>query len=83
MTIFAYKTLSSSAIEMLGQLFLSGPTWDGNVVSKAGRGELFELKLAERYEGFTQLTYEGLRVALEWDVKGWADRRWYRKQQAL
>lgn len=46
MTIFESKGLSSSAIEMLGQLYVSGPTWDGNVCSKQGRGELCRAGLA-------------------------------------
>lgn len=31
--------LSPSAIAVLEQLFKKGPTWDGNIVSKPGRGD--------------------------------------------
>ena len=40
MTTFKSEDLSSAAIDMLGQLYVNGPTWDGNVCSKQGRGEL-------------------------------------------
>lgn len=55
--------LSSAAIAMLHQLFKTGPTWDGNVVSKAGRGELIKAGYADRVEGFAFLTKEGVRLA--------------------
>lgn len=47
--------------EQLRQL-INGPVWDGNVISKADRGELFELGLAIRVchkgeQGFTGATY--------------------------
>lgn len=76
--MFETKTLSPNAVEMLGQLFVNGPTWDGNVCSKAGRGELFDLKLAFRVEGFTTLTEKGLRLAIEWKQARWD--RWRKKQ---
>lgn len=55
--------LSSSAIAMLHQLFKSGPTWDGNVISKAGRGELVKAGLAFHVAGFASLTEEGVKLA--------------------
>lgn len=55
--------LSPSAIEMLHQLFKTGPTWDGNVISKAGRGELVKAGLAFHVSGFASLTEEGVRLA--------------------
>lgn len=75
--------LSSAAIDGLGQLFLFGPTWDGNVVSKSGRDELVVNGLAFRYEGWQSLTREGVKLALEMDVKSRYDQKWYRKQQNL
>ena len=86
MTDLVFKTLSSSAIEVLGQLFVKGPTWDGNISSKSGRGELVTYGLALHEGGWAFLTSEGVRVAIEWDrniLKGWHDQRWYRKQQCL
>ncbi len=40
MDTFKADALSSAAVEMLGQLYTNGPTWDSNVCSKAGRGDL-------------------------------------------
>lgn len=82
MTAFKAEALSSSAIEMLGQLYVSGPTWDGNVSSKVGRGELVRVGLAFHEHGYASLTPEGVRVAVEWDRKDLArrhDQRWIEK----
>lgn len=56
--------LSPTAIEVLEQLFFHGPTWDGNIISKSGRDELFDLKLAGRVEGYSFLMPSGVRMAL-------------------
>ena len=82
MTPFKAEALSSSAIEMLGQLYVSGPTWDGNVCSKQGRGELCRAGLAWHEHGYASLTPEGVRIAVEWDRKDLArrhDQRWIEK----
>ena len=60
MTIFKSEGLSSAAIEMLGQLYVIGPTWDGNVCSKQGRGELCRAGLAWHEHGYASLTPEGV-----------------------
>lgn len=57
-------SLASNEIEVLEQLFMFGPTWDGNIVSKSGRDQLFDLKLAARVEGYSFLTAAGIRLAL-------------------
>lgn len=59
-------TLTPDAVETLGQLFASGPTWDGNICSKSGRSQLVRMNLADRENGFTFLTREGIRLAIEW-----------------
>ena len=82
MSTFKTEPLSSAAIEMLGQLYVSGPTWDGNVCSKQGRGELVRAGLAFHEHGYASLTPEGVRVAVEWDRKDLArrhDQRWIEK----
>lgn len=56
--------LSGAAIEVLGQLFIMGPTYDGDVASKSGRDELYGLKLIGRCEGYQFLTATGIRMAL-------------------
>ena len=59
--------LSSYAVDVLGQLFAFGPTWDGYILSKMGRNELIELGLAFHENAFASLTPEGVRVASEWE----------------
>lgn len=59
--------LSPSAIAVLHQLFKTGPTWDGNIVSKSGRGELIAAGYAGRVSGFRLhfafLTKDGVALA--------------------
>lgn len=66
--MFTTAGLSFHAIEMLGQLYAFGPTWDGNVVSKMGRGELVRAGLALHHHGYAFLTSEGVRTAVEWNI---------------
>lgn len=73
--------LSSAAVEVLGQLFTNGPTWDGNIVSKSGRSEIVSVGLAKHLNGWSYLTDEGVDVAVQWDASGDADRRWHRKNR--
>ncbi len=66
-----YEALPGNAKEMLRQLFLQGPVWDGNCVSKAGRSVLFELGLASRAIvkgecGYTVTNYTGGDVYRTW-----------------
>jgi hypothetical protein len=44
----AYDALTSGQKEVLRQLLFDGPVWDGDIASKAARGDLFDLKLAVR-----------------------------------
>jgi hypothetical protein len=73
------RGMSSSAHEVMWQLFCYGPTWDGDVCSKTGRGELFRANLAARVEGWSYLTADGMelavRVHLMGDRKEWWDRQ--------
>ena len=57
------EPLSPAAIAVLHQLFKTGPTWDGNIVSKLGRGELVKAGYADRVDGFAFLTREGVKLA--------------------
>jgi len=59
----ALQPLSSAAIAVLHQLFKSGPTWDGNVISKSGRGDLVKAGLAFHVAGFASLTENGVQLA--------------------
>lgn len=78
-----FESLSGAAKDEMMQLFVVGPTWDGNLVSKQGRTELIDKGLAFKQEGFQSLTSMGLSVAIGADVSQWADKRWHRKQRQL
>lgn len=61
------KSLSDSAVTVLGQMFVYGPTWDGNIIAKCGRDELVKAGLAKKVNGgWNFLTEEGVAVAAEW-----------------
>lgn len=62
--------------EVLWQLWRNGPTWDGNIISKPDRDELFKLGLAERVNGWSYLTTAGVETALaaEFDKRKEAER---------
>lgn len=82
--VFKAEPLSSAAIDVLAQLYVSGPTWDGNVSSKVGRGELIRAGLAWHEHGYASLTPEGVRVAIEWPIKDILrrhDQRWAKKRR--
>lgn len=75
--ILQTQGLSATAIEVLGQLYAYGPTWDGNIVSKNGRGELVQAGLAWHEHGYASLTPEGVHLAAEWDIN------WIRKSDYI
>lgn len=59
--------LSGSHRAQLKQLINQGPVWDGDVISKADRGDLIRWGLAVRVivkgkDGFTAATYRGSHV---------------------
>lgn len=83
--MFTIETLSSSAIEVLGQLYTRGPIWDGNICSKQGRDELCRAGLALHHHGYAFLTSEGVRTVIEWDMHDLRRRnedRWIEKRRA-
>ncbi len=62
-----HALLTKGQLESLAQLVKYGPVWDGDIVSKATRGELFDLYLASRAvyrgkEGYTVANYFGYKV---------------------
>lgn len=75
--------MSSAASDVLWQLFRNGPTWDGDITSKDGRGDLFRAKLAARVEGWSYLTAEGMELAVRVHLMGDRKERWDRKRRAL
>jgi hypothetical protein len=72
--------LSGGASDTMRGLFLNGPTWDGDIPSKVGRGELCDLGLAHHEFGHAWLTREGVDYAI--DVMG-LDREKQASDQAL
>ena len=83
--IVSKDSLSPCAISVLGQLFVEGPTLDGNVTSQAGCYDLVNAGLAFLESGWASLTPDGLRLATEWDLAALyarRDRRWYLKARS-
>jgi hypothetical protein len=78
------QSLSGSAVDVLGQLFVAGPVWDGNLISKSGRDELVRVGLAHQWNGWQTLTQDGLTAAVEWKMAEETpqNRSWFRKQRA-
>lgn len=82
MTTFDTAGLTGFAVEQLGQLYVHGPTWDGNVISKQARGDLCRAGLAWHEHGYASLTPEGVRVAVGWnrdDLIRRGEVRWLKK----
>lgn len=71
------------ANDVMMQLFVNGPTWDGDLISKSERDDLVELGLIDCFNGWQWLNSEGMIMALTVDVSGWNDQRWHKKQQLL
>ena len=62
-----WEQLTSAQREQLEQLLFHGPVWDGNVISKAARGDLFAIGLACRVcfmgqQGYSAATYPAFTV---------------------
>lgn len=84
MTALKTEGLSNAAIEMLGHFYVSGPIWDGNVCSKTGRDELVRAGLAYHMHGYGFLTPDGVKTAVEWDMRDLGLRnksRWVEKRR--
>ena len=54
--------------DTLVQLFMNGPTFDGDMVSKKQRDEMFGLGLVARFNGYQTLTLVGLKVCMMLDM---------------
>lgn len=75
MTVEQFKPLSGAAMEVLHCLFLLGPTEDGNVPSKCGRDDLFDMGLIDRADGWQWLTRPGVMLALGMGLDREKERR--------
>lgn len=60
-----FDKLSGAEREVLRCLFLHGPTFDGDLPSKAGRSDLFDKGLVTRAGGYNCLTEAGFRLGVE------------------
>ena len=58
------RDMPSGIQEALWQMFKDGPTWDGNLLSKAARTWLVQNGLAFRTKGYNALTPEGVEMAV-------------------
>ena len=56
--------VTSAARDTMRCLFFHGPTLDGDVPSKSGRDELFDLGCIERWNGWQWLTKKGVEFAV-------------------
>jgi len=72
--------MSGSAREVLRCLFFHGPTWDGDIPSKVGRGELVGLGLAHHEFGWAWLTRDGIDFALTVMLLGEEKEKWQRQR---
>ncbi len=60
-----FAVMSPAATEVLRCLFFHGPTYDGNIPSKEGRRELYELALVDcSHNGWTWLNRKGIIHAI-------------------
>ena len=67
--------------ECLMQLFVQGPTWDGNLISKSDRDILVAAGFADRWNGWNFLTQEGVEAAVAVGLAAMHrhDKRWHDK----
>lgn len=62
-----WDALTPTQREVLKQLLFQGPVWDGNIISKSARNDLFEFGLAARCcfmgeQGYAAATYDAYSV---------------------
>lgn len=74
------ESIPGNARDTLLCLWIHGPTWDGNVPSKAGRDWLVDQKLAVRGDGWQWLTESGGRLCIRLGMGPEKDR-WEAKQR--
>ena len=77
-TIFG---MGSAAREVMRCLFLQGPTWDGDIPSKAGRGELIANGYAKHGYGYAWLTDIGVEFAITSMLLGEEKDRWNNRRR--
>jgi hypothetical protein len=73
--------MTSAAREVMRCLFFHGPTWDGDIPSKSGRGELCKLGYARHEFGFAWLTRDGMKFAIESLTLDREKEKWQREKR--
>lgn len=74
--IFKIEPLTGVECEVMKCLFFHGPTWDGNVPSKAGRDSLCKRGLVHHEFAFAFLTRDGVQIAVQELALDRAKERW-------
>lgn len=81
--MITFENLLPNAQEVLGQLFVFGPQWDGHLASKVGRDILVEYGLVVRGAGWQWLTEAGVKMAVGGSPTtipaDWFEGRWRKK----
>lgn len=67
--------LSAAARDVLKQLFVMGPTPDGDLASKGGRSDLMAAGLVERFDGWNALSRKGFVDAVALGLGDFKDAR--------
>lgn len=78
-TIFG---MSGCAREVMRCLFFHGPTEDGDIPSKTGRGELFKMGLVDCGHGLAWLTSKGVEFGVKSMCLDEEKERWARKRRS-
>jgi hypothetical protein len=75
----AARPLGGNERDVFRQLFIHGPTQDGDLISKVGRDGLVERGLAVRNDGWQTLTEAGFVAAMaagySYDKDKWQNKR--------
>lgn len=57
--------VSRGELAVLEQLFKTGPTFDGDIIGKQARDQIIKKGWAERDDGWTYLTRDGVRHCVD------------------
>jgi hypothetical protein len=61
----AKAALQDADIHIIRQLFISGPTWDGDIIDKTARDRLIASGAVVRAGGWSQLSEFGFETAIK------------------
>ena len=72
--------MSAGARDVMQCLFFHGATWDGDLPSKVGRGEIIHLGYAEQWNGWQWLTRKGIEFAINSMMLDRGKEKWQRER---